>query len=538
MAITALPTPPSSSSPSNFDTRADAFLGALPTFVTEANALQTDVNTKQGTASTAATTATTQAATATAQAVLAAASAAAAAASASATLWVSGTSYTAGAVVYSPTNYATYRTTTSGTSSTDPAADTTGRWVSAMLPTAEAIGLPSVRPSLWLNFLAGSDMDPRVRTTRSTTKTRVAPNGVTETLLAHQARVDYNPYTKAPRGVRIESARSNLVSAPRDMTAWANMDGGTTVNSNSATASDGTVTADEVVAASGTRGARGLDITCTAAVHAIKVRVMAGTTTGATLALFLSSTRLAGAARVLDGPGSVAVSGANEVAITGLSATQYTTVEFVTASATSSGTHTIFIYPGALTQSAGDSIFVDWAQAEAGGASSSDIPLGVSRAADVLVVSGADFSAAWAAGVGTLVVGVSLCAAGAAASARVLAEVSNASANERVTLYVSSADSVVCLIYDGGAEQASMGVARPSASFVAATAVAASGPSLAATGATLQTGSAGTMPSPTQLSIGCDNSSSYQLDGWVRFVGIFPARLTNAELSAVVNQYA
>lgn len=38
-AITPLPTPPSTSSPSTFDTLADAFIAALPTFVTEANAL-------------------------------------------------------------------------------------------------------------------------------------------------------------------------------------------------------------------------------------------------------------------------------------------------------------------------------------------------------------------------------------------------------------------------------------------------------------------------------------------------------------------
>jgi hypothetical protein len=50
MAITALPTPPERSDPSNFAARGDAFLGALPTFATEANVLQTDVNAKQAAA--------------------------------------------------------------------------------------------------------------------------------------------------------------------------------------------------------------------------------------------------------------------------------------------------------------------------------------------------------------------------------------------------------------------------------------------------------------------------------------------------------
>lgn len=38
VGITPLPTPPSTSDPTNFNTRADALLGALPQFVTEANA--------------------------------------------------------------------------------------------------------------------------------------------------------------------------------------------------------------------------------------------------------------------------------------------------------------------------------------------------------------------------------------------------------------------------------------------------------------------------------------------------------------------
>ena len=42
--ITALPTPPSRADSSTFSTRADAFLGALPAFATEANALATQVN--------------------------------------------------------------------------------------------------------------------------------------------------------------------------------------------------------------------------------------------------------------------------------------------------------------------------------------------------------------------------------------------------------------------------------------------------------------------------------------------------------------
>ncbi len=51
MAITPLSTPPSKDDPANFNTRADTFLGELPTFATEANALAVDVNSKQVAAS-------------------------------------------------------------------------------------------------------------------------------------------------------------------------------------------------------------------------------------------------------------------------------------------------------------------------------------------------------------------------------------------------------------------------------------------------------------------------------------------------------
>jgi hypothetical protein len=47
MTITTLPVAPSRADPANFATRADALLVALPTFVTEANALQADVVAKQ-----------------------------------------------------------------------------------------------------------------------------------------------------------------------------------------------------------------------------------------------------------------------------------------------------------------------------------------------------------------------------------------------------------------------------------------------------------------------------------------------------------
>ena len=130
--ITALPTAPSRSRPSTFAAEGDAFLAALSTFVTEVNASGSyidGVGSEVDSDATAAANSATNAATSATAAANSATAAAASAASAG-DAWVSGASYTAGALVYSTVDYQTYRaiTTHSGVT-TDPSEDTTN-WVS------------------------------------------------------------------------------------------------------------------------------------------------------------------------------------------------------------------------------------------------------------------------------------------------------------------------------------------------------------------------------------------------------------------------
>lgn len=142
MAITPLPTPPSRDDPANFAARGDAFLGALPDFASEANALAVDVNDD-------ALSSASNAASASASALAASASATAAAAASNATAWVSGTTYTAGAVVYSTVNYLSYRRKTTGGGTTDPSADSTN-WASLLAdpaPFSSSTSLAQVQAS-------------------------------------------------------------------------------------------------------------------------------------------------------------------------------------------------------------------------------------------------------------------------------------------------------------------------------------------------------------------------------------------------------
>lgn len=124
---TALPTPPSTTDPANFNTRGDAFLLALPTNQTEMNALAANAYTNAVETSSNTTTAVSSAASAAASAITAASSGVG---------WVSGTTYAIGDARWSPINYRVYRRITSGTGTTDPSADSTNWAPLFPVPTA------------------------------------------------------------------------------------------------------------------------------------------------------------------------------------------------------------------------------------------------------------------------------------------------------------------------------------------------------------------------------------------------------------------
>ena len=112
----SLTTPPTTTDPSSFDTRADAFVLSLQANTTGMNGLAANVFANAtDAAATSAISAT--------QAANAAASASQAAASANAVAWNAPTNYVVGANVFSPSNFLTYRRRVAGVSATDPALD-------------------------------------------------------------------------------------------------------------------------------------------------------------------------------------------------------------------------------------------------------------------------------------------------------------------------------------------------------------------------------------------------------------------------------
>jgi hypothetical protein len=251
MPITALPTPPSRQDPANFATRADAFLGALPTFATEANSTAADVNASQSIATASAAAASASQTAAAASAAAASASAATAASASGATAWVSGTTYALGAVVYSTVTGRTYRRIVAGAGTTDPSADTTN-WRVLVLDMDTSC--PTIRPTLNLDFANTEVLDPRITFTR-----------------ASEARF-YD-------GRTVAKAEENLLlySQEFDQAAWVKTSG--SVTDNSGAAPDGTTTADNFTA-SGLNGTLLQSFTALAAAYTASIWVRRVTGTG------------------------------------------------------------------------------------------------------------------------------------------------------------------------------------------------------------------------------------------------------------------
>jgi hypothetical protein len=147
MPIDALPPAPQpTDDTATFNAKAFALLAALPTFVTQANAVESAVDadaSAAGTANTNAQGAKTAAETARDAAAASAASALAsvtdAAAAGGAPAWVSGATYTLGQPAYSTVTRLVYRRTVAGAGTTDPSADATN-WALPLTP-ADSISL-------------------------------------------------------------------------------------------------------------------------------------------------------------------------------------------------------------------------------------------------------------------------------------------------------------------------------------------------------------------------------------------------------------
>lgn len=558
--ITALPDAPSRTDPATFSTKSDALLGALATFVTETNTVAGECVSNAATATTQAGLATTngaaqvslataQVSLATAQVVLAttqatnsANSATAAAASviaAGATLWVSGTTYAIGNARYSPLNGQTYRRLTAGAGTTDPSADSTN-WIVVNGLTSEAIvlpvnNLPVVRPTLLLDFANSKTVDPRITFTRASTATRINDKGLIETVASGAPRIDYDPVTLACKGLLIEVSRTNLLtySEQFDNAAWTKT---ATVTANTATAPDGTTTADTVsqtvtaqavyqgASASGTS-------TQTASVY---IKTSTATSLGVWLCWLTGGTTQSVA--VSYNPATGTFSAPTSSGATGITYSA-TAVGSGWYRISLSGTGTDAANTQALLQiydvSGGSSAYYLWgAQLEAEAFATSYIPTTsaqVTRAADAATMTGTNFSSWYRQDEGTFVVAADTSASAGAVVPIINAQLTGGADRHQIIVYSDCCNTVV-----SGVGNSPLG-SNSSNSVKIAFAYKSNDFAASISGVSTVTDTSGSVPlSLTYMVLGSyDFGGATFLNGHIAKISYFPSRLVNATLQAL-----
>lgn len=401
--VTALPTAPTISSPSTFESRMDAFLTAMVLLRTEINAGLTNVYNNAVDAYNNAIAAASSASTAATQATNAQTAANNAAVSAGAVLWVSGATYAQGTYVRSPSNARTYRRiTASGAGTTDPDADTTN-YTPVFLDVFS--GLPTIRPSLNIDFANSQQVDPRITFTRASTAQRTNKFGLIESVAANVPRIEYDPITGACKGLLLEEQRANLLTYSEQIdTAWTTYYAAITANQS--IAPDGKNTGDKVTEDTSSGVEHYIDHPVSVYTNQIYTASVYVKDLGSTTNFHLIIVSVGSSSTTSDTHFSITNGVIAPVSFNGLvSSIQSTPVSNgwyrCSVTYTLNGTvttHAVRLYPKAPGLSTGDGtsgLYIWGAQLEAGSFATSYIPTtsaAVTRSADNAVMAGTNFS--------------------------------------------------------------------------------------------------------------------------------------------------
>lgn len=400
-------------------------------------------------------------------------------------------------------------------------------------------------PRLTLNFLTGAPLDSRITFTRSTTATFVGSDGLIQSSAINAPRFDYNPVTLAPRGLLIEEQRVNLLlySEQFDNAGWTKT--GASVTANATTSPDGTANADRLTADGIlTNHSAQQTVTYTAAAHTLSVYAKRDTNNfvqvrfgvAASAQGFVNFDLNAGTvgtigATVSSASITPAGNGWYRCAITATTAAVSSNAGFyIVASATSGSAET-----NTLTTS----VFLYGAQLEAGAFATSVIPTTtaqVTRAADVAVMTGTNFSSWYNQSEGTIVAQASTQRTTGAA-VRVL-QIDDGTTDNRHSISfdgTSPSTTFNAATIVSAVSQASFALpVTPLAVSKLAYAYKANDFAASVNGGAVSTDVSGTVPSGLiAMRIGSLVGGIQQLNGLVSSITYYATRLSNAQLQAL-----
>lgn len=366
-------------------------------------------------------------------------------------------------------------------------------------------------------------------------------------------RFDYDPVTKAPRGLLVEEQRTNLLlwSEEFDNASW--VKGSSTVTANAAVSPDGTMDADKVIVNNavtlGTFSAAGVrqvnSKSASAITYTYTVYMKAGEFNSGFL--FMSNAATSASARAsFDLSAGIASATVTVSAFTNASASMtpvgngwYRCSLTATSDTATDLRCDVFPTDTVATQGNGTSgIYIWGAQLEAGAFATSYIPTvasQVTRTADAATVTGANFSRWYNQTSGTFLVEWRQ---GGSEAVQIAASVNDGTANNIMSVLNdnSSAAGVTpgAAVTNGGVAQANLTGAAITAGSTNKTALAYALNDFAYSqnGAAALTDTSGTIPTVDRLDIG-NRVSALFTNGHIRRIKYYPARLSNAQIQAL-----
>jgi uncharacterized membrane protein YeaQ/YmgE (transglycosylase-associated protein family) len=395
-------------------------------------------------------------------------------------------------------------------------------------------------PALSLNFLTGS-LDGRITFTRSTTATFVGSNGLIQTAAINAPRFDFNPSTLLPLGLLMEEGRTNLMLQSEDFSVaitWAVVSA--TVTGNTTVAPDGTTTGD-TIAASTTASYVSQNVTFTGdADKTYSVFVKAGTATVTRLVLRDTTAAVNRGGVNLTWTAGVPAGVATEGTLQGIDAypNGWYRVRMLAVGVVAANVNQFRFSPDTAV---GTNNTIFWgAQTENGAFATSYIPtttVPVPRAAELALMTGTNFSSWYNVGEGTFVAAYDQLIA-TSNQVKTIASASDGSILNRIWGYVGSspAGAPTMLVTTAGTAQATVINAVIGSNVTVKTAFAYKVNDFAITtnSGTVAIDPLGTVPTGlTSLGLGATFTNINHLNGHLRTLAYYAARLTNAQMQAL-----
>lgn len=389
-------------------------------------------------------------------------------------------------------------------------------------------------------------------TGRSSTATFIGSNGLIQTAASGVARYSYNPLNlSAAPALLLEETRTNLLtySSELDNPVWGKQSGAT-ITANTATAPDGTLTADTLT---GNGSGSYIDHTALSLTngqkYAASFYAKAGTVS-TVAAVFYGANFNAGGANInpqFDLASGVVVSagGAENAQIQSVGNGWYRCSFVVTLTAATGP----YINQLIRTPAAAGTLFVWGAQIEAGSYPTSYIPTVASqvtraadtstsatttRAADVAVMTGANFSSWWNATEGSFAAEYSSASPATTGYDRVFSVDDGTNNNIIALLKHNGAGNYYSTVNVGGSNQMTLYTVSMAANTAVRTAVAYKANDFAQShnGATVVTDTSGSIPVVTKFGF-TDQLSSVTGSHCIRSLRYYPKRLSNAQLQTI-----